>query len=51
MGRQGPAEKLCAKRPSSSLLSLANVIPLLLQVLFCATIQLSAVVYLFGQSW
>ncbi|XP_031641127.1 probable cation-transporting ATPase 13A3 [Contarinia nasturtii] len=51
MGRQGPSDKLVERRPSSSLVSLANVVPLLLQVLLCATIQLSAIIYLFNQPW
>lgn len=51
MGRQGPSDKLVEKRPSSSLLSLANVIPLLLQVILCAIIQISALSYLFDQPW
>lgn len=51
MGRQGPADKLVPQRPTSSLLSVANVMPLLLQVLLCAAIQATAVIYLFQQSW
>lgn len=51
MGRQGPAKRLVAKRPSSSLISLANVIPLLLQVLSCVAVQIGALIYLHDQSW
>lgn len=51
MGRQGPAKRLVAKRPSSSLISLANVIPLLLQVLSCVAVQIGALVYLHDQDW
>lgn len=51
MGRQGPAEKLVPQRPSSSLCSVANVITILLQVLLCAAVQTSGVLYLFQQPW
>lgn len=51
MGRQGPAKRLVAKRPSSSLISLANVIPLLLQVLSCVAVQIGALLYLHDQTW
>lgn len=51
MGRQGPAKRLVPKRPSSSLIALANVIPLLLQVLSCVAIQIGALIYLHDQSW
>lgn len=51
MGRQGPAKRLVAKRPSSSLISLSNVIPLLLQVLSCVAVQIGALLYLHDQSW
>lgn len=51
MGRQGPASKLVPKRPTSSLMSLANVIPLLLQVTTCAVVQIAGLLYLYSQDW
>lgn len=51
MGRQGPAKRLVVKRPSSSLISLANVIPLLLQVLSCVAVQIGALIFLHDQDW
>lgn len=51
MGRQGPANKLVSKRPSASLISLANVIPLLLQVSTCGLIQIAGLWYLYSQDW
>lgn len=51
MGRQGPAKKLVPKRPSSSLLSMAHIIPLFLQFTSCALIQLGALIYLHNQNW
>lgn len=51
MGNQGPSTTLVAKRPMSSLISLGNVIPLVLQILVCAAIQISALEYLLHQNW
>lgn len=51
MGNQGPSSTLVAKRPMSSLISLGNVIPLILQIGLCAGIQVSALVFLFEQKW
>lgn len=51
MGRQGPSNKLVERRPSSSLLSMANVIPLIYQVILCAVIQILAMIYLIRQPW
>lgn len=51
MGRQGPSHKLVEQRPSSSLLSMANVVPLIYQVILCAAIQIMTMIYLIRQPW
>lgn len=51
MGRQGPGEVLVPKRPMSSLISLANVVPLLLQVVLCSAVQILVLLFLLGQDW
>lgn len=51
MGRQGPAKKLVVKRPSSSLIAPSNVVPLILQILSCVSIQMCALIYLHKQLW
>lgn len=51
MGRQGPAKQLVVKRPSSSLISPANVIPLIMQIMSCAVIQFGALAFLREQPW
>lgn len=51
MGRQGPLDVLCPKRPMSSLVSSKNMFPLLLQIFVCALIQLGALYFLYRQKW
>ncbi|XP_056634533.1 polyamine-transporting ATPase 13A3-like isoform X1 [Diorhabda sublineata] len=51
IGRQGPSDKLGPKRPMSSLVAAKNVIPLFLQIIVCASVQISAIFYLLTQSW
>lgn len=47
----GPAKTLVPKRPMGSLVCAKNVLPLFLQVLLCAGIQLAGLYYLFYQEW
>ncbi|XP_049825460.1 polyamine-transporting ATPase 13A3-like [Aethina tumida] len=51
IGRQGPSEILCSKRPIGSLISTKNTIPLILQIIGCALVQLGALYYLSLQEW
>ncbi|XP_060531702.1 polyamine-transporting ATPase 13A3-like isoform X5 [Cylas formicarius] len=51
MGRQGPANELCPKRPMSSLVSAKNLLPLILQIITCVCVQLGALFYLYQQTW
>ncbi|KAF2886724.1 hypothetical protein ILUMI_19449, partial [Ignelater luminosus] len=51
MGRQGPRDKLSAKRPMGSLVCVNNLIPLILQIVLCGAIQLGALYYLKLQPW
>ncbi|PSN38736.1 hypothetical protein C0J52_15360 [Blattella germanica] len=51
MGRTGPASRLVPKRPMGSLVSAANIIPLLLQVFLTMTVQLATLYYLMKQPW
>lgn len=51
MGRQGPAYILTPKRPTGSLVSLQNLIPLMLQIILCAIIQYGALYFLTIQRW
>ncbi|CAG9864440.1 unnamed protein product [Phyllotreta striolata] len=51
IGRQGPSNVLCPKRPMSSLVSAKNLIPLVLQITTCAFVQVGAIYYLFQQTW
>lgn len=47
----GPAAELISKRPMSSLVSMKNIIPLLLQIASFALIQIASLYYLFNQNW
>ncbi|XP_063225948.1 polyamine-transporting ATPase 13A3-like isoform X2 [Bacillus rossius redtenbacheri] len=51
MGRTGPASQLVARRPLGSLVSAVNMVPLLLQVLLTAAVQVSALYLLGSQAW
>ncbi|KAL0267327.1 UNVERIFIED_CONTAM: hypothetical protein PYX00_009625 [Menopon gallinae] len=51
IGRTGPANTLVKTRPIARLVSPANVIPLLLQIIFTFFIQLSSLQYLYLQDW
>lgn len=51
MGLQEPAKSLGKKRPSSSLISPNNVIPLLMQIAACVMLQLGAMFLLTEQKW
>lgn len=52
MGLQRPpSTKLVPERPSSSLISLVNVIPLLAQIATCVLLQVAAITLLSRQKW
>lgn len=51
MGLQEPSRELVVNRPSSSLISPINVIPLLVQICTCVTIQVGAMWLLTEQPW
>lgn len=51
MGLQEPSREMVAKRPSSSLISPNNVIPLVVQIASCILMQLGAVFLLTEQQW
>lgn len=47
----GPSSTLGSKRPLGSLVAAKNIIPLLLQIIICASVQILAMYYLFLQPW
>lgn len=51
MGLQEPSKHLAVQRPSSSLISLNNVIPLVVQIVVCVAMQIGAMELLLRQSW
>lgn len=51
MGRSGPSKNLVSQRPISSLMSLANIIPLILQILLTIFMQYLALYILRHEPW
>lgn len=51
MGRSEPSPRLVPQRPLSSLISLSNLIPLILQVILAVTIQYASLDLLRGEPW
>lgn len=51
ISRQGPSTYLVPREPPSSLISLANLVPLFIQMGVCCGIQLLALYYLSLQPW
>lgn len=51
IGRQGPSNRLVAKRPMGSLIAGSNLIPLVFQIVACALTQYLAFYYLTVQEW
>ena len=51
MGHTGPATRLVSDRPTGSLTSASNIIPLILQILVTVAVQIAALYFLMKQPW
>lgn len=51
MGRARPSERIVPQRPISSLISLSNVVPLMLQILLCILMQFLSLYILRHEPW
>ncbi|XP_049781747.1 polyamine-transporting ATPase 13A3-like [Schistocerca cancellata] len=51
MGLTGPSKKLVPQRPTGSLVSLANIVPLTIHVMLVALMQIASLLFLTQQNW